>query len=637
MAQPPTTANDDLYRDLVEHSHDLLCTHDLQGKLLSVNPAPARILGYEVDELLKIPMRQLIAPEFRDQFDAYLGKVQKMGWAEGILVLMTRSGERRFWQYRNTLRTEGLAAPIVRGMAHDITERKRAEALLRQEREFLEAVLDNMAEGIVACDADGNISRFNRASQEMYGKPSQRVPPDQWAEAFGIYLADGKTLAKPEQVPLYRAWKGERFRDEEITLIPKEGDLRSVLVSGQPLIGIRGRQIGAVIAMHDITERKRLQEQLEQSARLEATGVLAGGLAHDFNNILGVILGYAELMQRDLPETSPLVRHAAGIKRSAEAAAALTRQLLAFSRKQLLQVKVVDLNQLVNHFSSMLQPVIQDRIQLSLDLTPDLAQVRVDPLQVEQVLMNLALNARDAMPGSGRLLISTAHAVASEIRLPTGVAPGKYAVISVSDDGLGMEEEVLSHIFEPFFTTKTMGKGTGLGLAITYGIVKQSGGYITVQSKVGQGTTFSIYFPVIQEPAKAEISKPVSSRLSNDVPTILIVEDEPALSEMLCAVLEVNGYEVLLAASPDDALEIAQHHEHPIHLMITDVVLRSNLDGLQLVDRFRALRPWTKMMLMSGYSSSLLAGTREDCPPILEKPFSAEQLLQCVRQRLTES
>ncbi|HZQ70985.1 MAG TPA: PAS domain S-box protein [Terriglobales bacterium] len=638
MAHPPSPSNADLYKDLVEHSQDLLCTHDLEGRLLSVNPAPARILGYEVEELLKIPMRELLAPEVRDQFEVYLDRVKKTGTAEGMLVLMTRTGERRFWEYRNTLRTEGLPTPIVRGMAHDVTERKRAEALLRHEREFLEAVLENMAEGIVACDAEGRITRFNRASSEILGGAVHPFPPEKWAQEYGIYLEDEKTPAKLEQIPLYRALHGERFRDLEVKLVPKNGDTRSVLVSGRPLTGARGQKLGAMIAMHDITERKRLQEQVSQSQRLEAIGVLAGGLAHDFNNLLGVILGYAEMMQRDLPESSPSARHAAGVRRAAEAAAALTRQLLAFSRKQLMQAKVVDLNDLVAHFAKMLQPVISHNIDLAMELAPDLRSVKVDPLQIEQVLMNLALNARDAMPGGGQLLISTANVESYQINLPR-VNAGTYVMVSVADTGLGMEEEIASRIFEPFFTTKGCGKGTGLGLSIIYGIVKQSGGYITVESKVGKGSKFSIYFPTMVETIEVEQPQRPGKGvpLSNKPATVLVVEDEPGLSEMLCEVLESESYRVLLAASPEDALEIARTHDNIIDLLITDVDLRSDLDGTELAEKFRSLRPSSKIMLMSGYSDVLLAGNYCTSSSVLEKPFSAEQLLHAVRGHLTSA
>jgi two-component system cell cycle sensor histidine kinase/response regulator CckA len=636
LAYPPSTASD-LYRDLVEHSQDLLCTHDLQGTLLSVNPAPARILGYEVDELLKIPMRDLLAPEFRDRFDLYLEQLKKTGSAEGIMVLLTRRGERRFWEYRNTLRTEGLTTPIVRGMAHDVTERKRAEALLRHEREFLEAVLENMAEGIIACDADGNITRFNRASTEILGYPVGNVRPEQWAEHFGIFLADGKTPASLDQVPLYRALRGERLRDVEIKLIAKEGEVRSLLVSGRPLTGARGQKLGAMIAMHDITERTQLQEQVARSERLEAIGVLAGGLAHDFNNVLGVVLGYAEMLQHEMPDSSPAARHAAGIQRAAGAAAALTRQLLAFSRKQLMQAKVVDVNQLVTNFAKMLQPVISEKVDLVLELATDLTRVKVDPVQIEQVLMNLALNARDAMPEGGRLLIRTSNVSESHINLRPPATPGAYVMISFSDTGAGMEEEIASRIFEPFFTTKRLGKGTGLGLSIIYGIVKQSGGYITVSSKVGEGSTFSIYFPHVCDPVEP-VSAPAAhigiKRIPERPATILVVEDEPGLSEMLCEVLESRGYHVLLAANPQDALHIARTHGRTIDLLVTDVVLRSSMDGTELAKNFRQLRPDSKVMLMSGYSDILLDGQDALESTILQKPFTAEQLLSAVRERL---
>jgi CheY-like chemotaxis protein len=311
--------------------------------------------------------------------------------------------------------------------------------------------------------------------------------------------------------------------------------------------------------------------------------------------------------------------------------------LLAFSRKQLMQAKIVDLNELVTHFTKMLQPVISEKVNLSIALASDLGRVKVDPLQMEQVLMNLALNARDAMPSGGRLLIATANVDQSTINLQPQPSAGDYVMISVSDTGVGMEEEVAARIFEPFFTTKGLGKGTGLGLAIIYGIVKQSGGYITVESRVGEGSTFSIYFPRVFEPAETPPINPAAVAIADPhkPATILVVEDEPGLSEMLCEVLEGSGYRVLLAANPEDALRIAGSPDHTIDLLISDVDLQSTLDGTELAVRFRTLRPDSKVMLMSGYSDVLLAGNSAHAPSVLEKPFSAGQLLSAVRDHLT--
>lgn len=388
-------------------------------------------------------------------------------------------------------------------------------------------------------------------------------------------------------------------------------------------------------------ERKQLEDQLLQAQKMEAVGRLAGGVAHDFNNIVGIILGYADLALENLDSQNPLSKHLSSIKKAAERAAGLTRQLLAFSRKQVMQPVVLDLNQVVAEVSRMLDRVIGENIQLTLRPSADLGTVRADPMQIEQVLMNLAVNAHDAMPRGGKLIITTSNAeLDSEYaRHHTSVVPGDYVMLSVSDTGVGMSKDVQAHIFEPFFTTKQPGTGTGLGLAIIYGIVKQSGGHIWAYSEPGIGTNFKIYLPRVNErvPAGASHARKGQEPLPSKKPseTILIAEDEPSLAEMACEVLRTAGYTVLEAASAEEALLVFSSYPDPIHVLLTDVILRTATDGMVLAERLRALRPDLRVIFTSGYSDVLVAAGLPTIGAVfLEKPFTANDLRNKVRETL---
>jgi signal transduction histidine kinase len=384
------------------------------------------------------------------------------------------------------------------------------------------------------------------------------------------------------------------------------------------------------------TQQRRLEEQLIQSQKMEGIGRLAGGVAHDFNNLLTAILGYAELMESQL-EDEGLRSELREIRLAGERAAALTRQLLAFSRRQVLQPRTLDLNALVSDVEKMLARLIGEDVALVTRLEPALGSVRADPGQLEQVIMNLAVNARDAMPKGGTLTFETANAVleADFVSVHPGALPGAHVVLTVTDTGTGMTDEVRSHAFEPFFTTKEKGKGTGLGLATAYGIVKQSGGYITVESEAGRGTTFRIYLPRVEGAAVAPGRATSSSLSPVGTETILLVEDEAGVRRLSLTVLETQGYVVLEAASGDIALQVARAETGPIHLVVTDVVM-PGMSGRELWDRLRALRPDSRVLFMSGYTDDAIArhGVLEPGIAFLQKPFTPFSLAQKVRELL---
>jgi two-component system, cell cycle sensor histidine kinase and response regulator CckA len=390
------------------------------------------------------------------------------------------------------------------------------------------------------------------------------------------------------------------------------------------------------VAFENITERRRLESQLRQAQKMEAVGRLAGGVAHDFNNALGVILGYTELLMRQASEAQR--GKLEQILKATQRASGLTRQLLAFSRKQIVDPKVLDWNALLSDLEKMLGRLIGEHIDLAIVPGADLGQVKADPGQLEQVVMNLCVNARDAMPGGGLLRIETANADldAGHAARHEPMAPGRYVMLAVSDTGSGIEKEILSKIFEPFFTTKEAGKGTGLGLAMVYGTVKQAGGYVWVYSEVGRGTTFKIYLPRVDEPgvAPAVQEAPMPSK---GWETILLVEDEGALRAIAREILEEHGYRVIEAAGPNEAIEIAHRHPGPIHLLVTDVVM-PGMNGRALAESLVAARPELRVLYMSGYTDDVIAhsGVLESGILLLEKPFTMLALLGRVRAALGE-
>jgi two-component system, cell cycle sensor histidine kinase and response regulator CckA len=393
--------------------------------------------------------------------------------------------------------------------------------------------------------------------------------------------------------------------------------------------------------MYDITERKRLEDQLRQSQKMEAVGLLAGGVAHDFNNLLMLIQAHNERLRAGLTPGSPNQKESLGIEHAVTRAASLTNRLLAFSRKQVLQPRVMDLNEILAEVAKMLDRLIERNITVRVARAPQLWPVKADPSQVEQLIMNLAVNARDAMPQGGELLIETRN---EEIggalpRLVDGARPGQYVVLVVADNGIGMDNETQAHMFEPFFTTKEPGKGTGLGLAIVYGVVKQLGGWTHVESKPGEGTRFEIHLPRAEATkAPTQVDKILDlTTVPKGTETVLLVEDESGIRELACDFLQGRGYIVLAAMDGDEALRIAEGHEDLIHLLVTDIVM-PNMGGKELAQRLRGVRPQIKVLLMSGYPDhpALADADLDVQTTVLQKPFSLDMLAHKVRNLLDQ-
>jgi signal transduction histidine kinase len=387
----------------------------------------------------------------------------------------------------------------------------------------------------------------------------------------------------------------------------------------------------------EVTERKLAEEQLRQAQKMEAVGKLAGGVAHDFNNLLTVINGHTDLSLRRMKQDDPLYRKLEAIKEAGGRAASLTRQLLAFSRKQVLQPKVLDLNKVIFETNKILQRLIGEDIDLLIGLAPDLGKVKADPSQIEQVLMNLAVNARDAMPKGGKLTIETDNVYLNEhyAGRHLSVRPGAYIMLAVSDTGCGMDAQTQERAFEPFFTTKEVGKGTGLGLATVYGIVKQSGGNIWVYSEMGRGTTFKIYLPCVDKPAEEHQANLEETNLQMGVETVLLVEDEELVRKMTGEILQESGYQVLEAKDGLEALSIARQHDGPIHLMLSDVVM-PQMGGRELAEHLISLRSETKVLYMSGYTDDAIVhhGVLDKGMSFIEKPFTPWDLTSKVREVL---
>lgn len=508
-------------------------------------------------------------------------------------------------------------------MTESLAESRQA---ILEEKSRLEELIRDVKEGVCFIDAAGNVALINKSIEESLGIRSEDVvgkPATEWSWAVEN-IGEILSVVKDGKQPYYAGEAVCGGRQMEITASP----IRS-----------NGSSIGTVIVFRDVTDRKRLEEEARQSQKIEAVGRLAGGIAHDFNNLLTVILGYTQLLLRRLAPADEMRPDVEVIDHAADRAAALTRQLLAFSRKQILAPAVLDLNGIVSGLTKMIRRIIGEDVDLVTVLAPDLGAVKADPGQVEQIIMNLVVNARDAMPQGGRLTIETANASldGSFVHAHAGAAAGSYVMLAISDTGAGMDAETRSRIFEPFFTTKEVGKGTGLGLSMVYGVVKQSEGYIDVESAPGRGATFRIYLPRVEETAESAPAAglPAAARAGGE--TILLAEDDPTVREFSARVLRGLGYTVLDAADGKEAVLILSRYAGKIHLLLTDVVM-PGMSGGDLAARAASIRPGTKVLFMSGYTDDTVVrhGVLESEIAFLTKPFAPEELARKVREVLEE-
>lgn len=505
-------------------------------------------------------------------------------------------------------------------------QRRQAEAAVRASEERFRALVENSSDALLLLDPEGRIQYVTPSSTRDLGWTPEQMSG---RSIFDFLHPDDRDLAGVRMADMLR--RPNRAITAEVRFLHADGSTR--IMEGVASNRLDDPSVRAiVINARDITERRRLEEQLHQAQKMEAVGQLAGGVAHDFNNLLTAILGYSNLILDDVPPDSPMRRDLEEIRSAGERAASVTRQLLAFSRRQMLQPQIVDVNALVRQIEKLLRGLLSAQIELVPRLAPDLVPIKVDPGSLEQILVNLAVNAKDAMPHGGRLTIETANVTigpdAAEPLAP--MPPGRYVLLAIGDTGDGMDAATRARIFEPFFTTREQGRGSGLGLATVYGMVKQSGGYIWVESQPGEGTVFNVYLP----PAESVMIARSPGRLSDldkkqGWETVLLVEDEDAVRSLARAVLRRHGYTVLEARHGVDALRLAERHHDEIHLLLTDMVM-PHMNGPELADRLSSVRPRMKVLFMSGYVDRTAVPDFASMS-FLQKPFTPETLARKVR------
>lgn len=619
------------FRTLAENSPDNISRYDIDCRTIYINPALEKALGLPASALLGTTPMEAPRIDENQRYQEKLANVLTTGEASEMDLVMPDRGEgERFHNIRFVAeRGEDGTITGVLAIGRDITERKDAEENLRK----LSQAIEQSPVSIVITDTTGKVEFVNRKFSEISGYSREEVMGKNPRIFKTEYTSAAEYKELWQTISTGGIWSGEFLNRK------KNGDLFWEQATIAPVRDPRKGITHYVAVKEDITERRHLEDQLRQVQKLESVGQLAGGVAHDFNNMLAVILGRTEMALRKVAPDDPLFVSLQEIHKAAERSADLTRQLLAFARKQFIKPRVLDLNEALAGMLTMLRRLIGEDINLAWLPSIESLPVKMDPVQLDQILVNLCINARDAIVKAGKITIETQQVVFSE-KYCTAHAeflPGEYALLAVSDDGSGMDKATLERIFEPFFTTKEVGRGTGLGLATTYGIVRQNNGFINVYSEPGQGTTFRIYLPRATDPAFPQRAKGEQPPLAQGQETILLVEDEPSILIMTQQLLESCGYRVLPAATPAEAIQVAKDRNGRIHLLITDVVM-PGMNGRELAETLMEEYPEVKCLYMSGYPTNVIMrqGIIEQGVHFIPKPFSLEALAAMVRRALDE-
>ena len=616
------------FRGLLEAAPDAIVGVGIDGRIALVNGQAERLFGFTRDEMIGQLVEMLVPNRVRgahpNHREAYFARPVTRPMGAGMELAGRRKDGTEFPAEISLSAIETEEGLLVSAAIRDGTDRKQA------------AIISSSNDAIISQTLDGTITTWNPAAAHMYGYEASAV--------LGRHI---ELIIPPEhldrvRVAMSRAALGDRTPEYETVRLHADGTPLDVAITVSPIFDSAGIVTGLSTIARDITERKRaadehraLEERLSQSQRLESLGQLAGGIAHDFNNLLAVILNYSSFVAAEVGDNEAVRADVDQIRIAAERAAGLTRQLLIFGRGETIQPEILDLNTVVRDVQTLLARTIGEHVELIVETTPDLPAVRADRGQLEQILVNLAVNSRDAMPDGGILTIETTTVEIDRetSRLRPDLEPGQYVTLSVSDSGSGMSREVIAHAFEPFFTTKPRGEGTGLGLATVYGIVTEAGGSVVLYSEGELGTTVRVYLPAVDQPARPTRKPQTAVFARGGGETILVVEDEKAMREVALRILRSNGFKVLAAANAQEALSVLE--EQGCDLLLTDVIM-PQMSGRELVERVHERRPGLPVLYMSGYSQGVLGRQRalDDGVALIQKPFSAHDLLEKVRSVL---
>jgi two-component system cell cycle sensor histidine kinase/response regulator CckA len=634
QAEQSLRESEEKYRNILESIEEGFFEVDRAGNFTFVNDSICAMSGYSRNEIQGMNNRAYTAPETATRMFRVFSEIYRTGRPATMLdyEIIRKDGTVKILELSASLRRDSAGRPVgFRGIVRDVTERQRAEEALRESEEKYRTVLEANPDPVVVCDRESRVLYFNPAFtrvfgwtlEERLGRPLERfVPEDNQAET---------------KMTMERLMAGESFFGFESRRYSKGGQILPVSVSGTVYRDRDGNPVGSIINLRDITEQKKLQGQLQHAQKMEAVGTLAGGIAHDFNNLLQAVQGYAELLSRGKPKDHPDCAGLQKILNAAKRGAELTRQLLTFSRKVESRKRPLDLNHEVHEIRRLLERTLPRMIDIELHLAEDLKIANADPVQMEQVLMNLAVNSKDAMPQGGGLLIETKNVTLDVdfCKNHLGSRPGDYVMLGVSDTGHGMDGRTIAHIFEPFYTTKGPGQGTGLGLAMVYGIVKEHEGYITCHSAPGVGTTFKIYLPTVDEPAEAHEERERVCQVKKGSEIILLVDDEEFIRDVAVQLLREFGYTVLTAANGEAALEIYRKEHGRIDLVILDLIM-PGMGGMKCLREILKVNPQGRVLVASGYSAggpareAIDAGARG----YLGKPYDIDKMLSVIREVL---
>ena len=625
----------EFYKNVINSFDDLIFVKNERHEWVFLNDAACKFWGYQQEALLGKTDHDIFPREEADIYWAKDNEVFQSEKPDLNIEKQTIDGNLYTIATKKSIyKDPHTGERYIVGTIRDITEQKKAEEAIQQEKDMAQRYLDIAGVMLVALETDGTVTLINKKGCQILGCEEEEIIGKNWFDNF-----IPKAMRREIQDVFDELMQGTSSvrQYNENPVLTKKGTERMVAWHNTLLTNDKGDIIGTLSSGEDITENRRLEEQLFQSQKMEAIGRLAGGIAHDFNNALTAIMGYSDIIAKDAEVKDKHRSYIDEIKKSAERAATLTQQLLAFSRKQIMQPKVLNLNTMLKNTKNMLQRMIGEDITFRLQTATPIDMIKVDPGKIEQVVINLAVNARDAMPNGGILEVETKNIFLDHAfcEMHKGANPGNYVLLSVHDTGKGIDNETMKHIFEPFFTTKEIGKGTGLGLATVYGIVRQSGGYIDVQSQEGSGTTVAIYLPRVDKVPET-VEKHESKVAEGKNETILFVEDDDMVRNMVAAVLEQYGYNVIEAENGSVAMKRCEQ-EDKIHLMITDVVM-PGISGPDLVRQIITIQPEMKVLYISGYTDDAIVhhGVLDENTPFLQKPFTPQKLALKVQELLED-